>query len=81
MKRIQSLSLRNSQYEDQEKDLIGEVPVKHSGNTDEHITDLVLELGIGENHREKWHLSMAVKPERYSYKWRRWIRNGASNMP
>lgn len=35
--------------------------MKHSGNTDEHITDLVLELGIGENHREKWHLSMAVK--------------------
>lgn len=55
--------------------------MKHSGNTDEYITDLVLELGIGENHREKWHWSMAVKPERDSYKWRRWIRNGTSNMP
>lgn len=55
--------------------------MKHSGNTDEYITDLVLELGIGENHREKWHWSMAVKPERYLYKWRRGIRNGTSNMP
>ena len=65
MKRIRSLSLRNSQYGDQEEDLIGKIRVEYSGKTDEDIINLVFELGISENH-----VSTALEPEKYSFKWR-----------
>ena len=68
MKRIRSLSLRNSQYGDQEEDLIGKIRVEYSGKTDEDIINLVFELGISENHRDKWHVSTALEPEKYSFK-------------
>lgn len=45
MKRIRSLSLRNSQYGDQEADSIGEIHVGYSGKTDEDIINLVFEAG------------------------------------
>ena len=68
MKRIRSLSLRNSQYGDQEEDLIGKICVEYSGKTDEDIINLVFELGISENHRDKWRVSTALEPEKYSFK-------------
>lgn len=81
MKRIRSLSLRNSQYGDQEADSIGEIHVGYSGKTDEDIINLVFELGVSENHRAKWHVSTALEPERQSFKWRRCARNGTDNLP
>lgn len=81
MKRIRSLSLRNSEYGDQEADLIGEIHVGYSGKTDEDIINLVFELGVSENHRDKRHESAALEPERQSFKWTRWARNGTGNLP